>query len=140
MGAGHIHQREILNEVPHIIFPGNLQGRHIGEQGSKGAALVSVKDGSVAGIDWVYPDVVRWVQVEMDLTSCKNREEALSIFEETMQDVVENEADGRMLAVRCHLISPQNSTILFFITRLNFVRNYSLWQWEIMERLCGLKK
>ena len=97
---GHIHQREVLNEMPHIIFPGNLQGRHIGEQGAKGAALVSVKDGSVAEIDWVYPDVVRWIFVEIDLTSCHSREEALGIFEETVQAVVEQEAEGRTLAAR----------------------------------------
>ena len=89
-----------MNEEPHIIFPGNLQGRHIGEQGAKGAVLVSVEDGSIVGIDWIYPDVVRWIPVEMDLTSCTNREEALDIFEEMIRDIVEKKADGRTLAVR----------------------------------------
>ena len=26
---GHVHQREILHERPYVVFPGNLQGRHI---------------------------------------------------------------------------------------------------------------
>jgi len=105
---GHIHQREILHEMPHIIFPGNLQGRHIREPGAKGAALVLVKEGSMVEINWIYPDVVRWILVELDLTSCHSREEALGIFEETVQNVVENEADGRTLAARVSFnISPE---------------------------------
>lgn len=97
---GHIHQQEILHENPHIIFPGNLQGRKITEQGPKGAVLVSVKESAIVDIEWIYPDCVRWNQIEIDLTSCPSREEALRISEEMMRKVVEQEAEGRTLAVR----------------------------------------
>ena len=33
---GHIHKREILHRDPLIVFPGNLQGRHIRETGPQG--------------------------------------------------------------------------------------------------------
>ena len=26
---GHVHQREVVHEAPHVVFPGNLQGRHV---------------------------------------------------------------------------------------------------------------
>ncbi len=33
---GHIHTRQILSEAPYVIYPGNIQGRHINETGEKG--------------------------------------------------------------------------------------------------------
>ncbi|MET3696371.1 DNA repair exonuclease SbcCD nuclease subunit [Bacillus oleivorans] len=33
---GHIHMRQILSEAPYVIYPGNIQGRHINETGKKG--------------------------------------------------------------------------------------------------------
>jgi hypothetical protein len=41
---GHVHKREIVHDAaPVILFPGNLQGRHIREEGPKGCMLVSVE-------------------------------------------------------------------------------------------------
>ncbi|MCF6160648.1 MAG: DNA repair exonuclease [Furfurilactobacillus sp.] len=38
---GHIHKRQVLHEErPWIIYPGNIQGRHINETGEKGYVLV----------------------------------------------------------------------------------------------------
>ena len=37
---GHVHRGQVLNERPHVVFPGNLQGRHVREAGPKGACLV----------------------------------------------------------------------------------------------------
>ncbi|GAA0328504.1 DNA repair exonuclease [Bacillus carboniphilus] len=33
---GHIHTRKVLHEEPYIIYPGNIQGRHVNERGEKG--------------------------------------------------------------------------------------------------------
>ncbi|GEK29481.1 metallophosphoesterase family protein [Furfurilactobacillus siliginis] len=39
---GHIHARQVLHEAhPWIIYPGNLQGRHVKETGAKGYYLVT---------------------------------------------------------------------------------------------------
>ena len=37
---GHVHAREVVSREPWIVFPGNLQARHLRETGSKGATLV----------------------------------------------------------------------------------------------------
>ncbi|EKU46580.1 metallophosphoesterase family protein [Staphylococcus massiliensis] len=37
---GHIHERTQLSDLPHIHYPGNIQGRHFKEQGDKGCLLV----------------------------------------------------------------------------------------------------
>lgn len=39
---GHIHKRQHLHEAPPIVYPGNLQGRHRNERGTKGFYEVSL--------------------------------------------------------------------------------------------------
>ena len=65
---GHVHERKVLNEDPHIVFPGNLQGRNIRETGAKGAVLVSSEDGLITDVKWVDCNVVRWARVKVDAT------------------------------------------------------------------------
>lgn len=57
---GHIHKRQILHPDPPIAFPGNLQGRHIREEGPKGCLLVTVTEGETPAIEFRPLDVVRW--------------------------------------------------------------------------------
>jgi DNA repair protein SbcD/Mre11 len=63
---GHVHAREVVSEMPRIVFPGNLQGRHANETGPKGCELVTV-DGGTLSAEFVALDVVRWHQVELAL-------------------------------------------------------------------------
>jgi DNA repair exonuclease SbcCD nuclease subunit len=57
---GHIHKREILCADPFIIFPGNLQGRHIRETGAKGCMRVCVNHNGQARAEFQSLDVLRW--------------------------------------------------------------------------------
>lgn len=41
---GHIHQRQVISENPHIIYPGNIQGRHRNEAGAKGCYYVQMSE------------------------------------------------------------------------------------------------
>lgn len=65
---GHVHEHEIVCEDPHVVFPGNTQGRTIRETGPKGAVLVTVEDGRVTTVDRVELDVLRWAVVEVNCT------------------------------------------------------------------------
>jgi exonuclease SbcD len=96
---GHIHKREILLETPLILFPGNIQGRHIRETGPKGCTLATVGDDRSTDIEEVSLDVVRWARVEIDATGSDTGEEVM--FE--VRSAIEKEltdSDGRLLAVR----------------------------------------
>ncbi len=64
---GHIHKRQVLHEEPYIVFPGNLQGRHIRETGEKGCMLVTV-DGRKLSLEFHSLDVLRWCLCSVDLT------------------------------------------------------------------------
>lgn len=39
---GHIHTREVLSKDPYIVYPGNIQGRHINEAGERGCYIVDL--------------------------------------------------------------------------------------------------
>jgi DNA repair exonuclease SbcCD nuclease subunit len=99
---GHVHRRQILNEHPHVVFPGNLQGRHIRETGAKGAALVTVEEGVVTALEWIETDVVRWQLIELPLEGCRT----LAEVEDRQRSALERaaaEADERLLACRLRL-------------------------------------
>ena len=76
---GHIHKREVLHEHPHIVFSGNLQGRHVREPApeGKGCSLVSVSANQIVGFEHIVLDVVRWDILEIDISSTHSKEEAL---------------------------------------------------------------
>ena len=66
---GHVHAREVVREsAPRIVFPGNLQGRHVGETGPKGCELVTVEGGVIVDAVFIGLEVVRWHQLSVDAT------------------------------------------------------------------------
>lgn len=65
---GHVHAYELVSTDPHVVFPGNTQGRTIRETGAKGAVIVAVQDGTVETVERVELDVLRWAAVDVDCT------------------------------------------------------------------------
>ncbi|MGH9303828.1 MAG: metallophosphoesterase family protein [Acidimicrobiales bacterium] len=100
---GHVHQGQVLHEHPHVVFPGNLQGRHIRETGAKGAYLVTVEGGEVAGLATLHTDVVRWSRLSVPVEACRSVDEVLESIRGALQGVAATEADGRLLACRVDL-------------------------------------
>lgn len=100
---GHIHHGQVLNERPHVVFPGNLQGRSIKETGPKGAHLVVVEDGEITEFSTFHCDVVRWSRVSVDVGGCERDTDVVGRMREAIERAVESEADGRLLACRIEL-------------------------------------
>ena len=96
---GHIHQREIVSEAPWIVFPGNIQGRHIKETGSKGATLVTVEDGHVVAVTRHDLDVLRWSICRLNLSECETNESVYEAVRQIFEQELER-ADGKPLALR----------------------------------------
>jgi exonuclease SbcD len=97
---GHVHQAEVLHVRPHIVFPGNLQGRHVRETGTKGAYLVTVTDGEVTELVPVPCDVVRWIVLSVGLDNVNSVGDANDRIRQALERAVAEEADGRLLACR----------------------------------------
>jgi DNA repair exonuclease SbcCD nuclease subunit len=96
---GHVHQREVLSDAPWIVFPGNLQGRHINEAGPKGATLVTVTGGRVAKVEPIILDDVRWARIEVAVPADADEDVALALTRTRMLAAYE-QTGGRLLATR----------------------------------------
>lgn len=64
---GHVHAREIVSREPWIVYPGNVQGRHIRERGAKGCELVTVEDGAITTAP-IELDVLRFTELAIDIS------------------------------------------------------------------------
>jgi DNA repair protein SbcD/Mre11 len=96
---GHVHQREEVSRDPWIIFPGNIQGRHIRETGPKGCTMVTVDEGQVLEVEHRDIDVLRWAVCRVDLNGCETHDECLDRVRQTFEDEL-GRAESRPIAIR----------------------------------------
>lgn len=96
---GHVHAREVLHETPHVVFPGNLQGRHIRETGAKGFTVVHVEGGRVATAEHVAADAVRWVRCDVELSQAANLDDVLDAVDRALSAAAAD-VEGRLAVVR----------------------------------------
>lgn len=112
---GHVHQRAILHKDPPIVFPGNIQGRHVRESAEegKGVTMVEVIDGAIHSFNHVPLDTVRWVVLEIDVTECESIENVQIAVRSQVNRSLASIGD-RLLAARIVLkgSSPASSAIL----------------------------
>jgi DNA repair exonuclease SbcCD nuclease subunit len=97
---GHVHKREHhARDDVHVVFPGNLQGRDVGETGPKGATLVDYEDDKVQSV--VHRDLasVRWARLELDLVDTSTVDEALERVI-TALGVLQGSSEAELHAVR----------------------------------------
>ena len=63
---GHIHQRQEVRPDPPVRYSGNVQGRHFGEDGAKGALVVTLERGAAPEIEFEPLAPVRWETLAPD--------------------------------------------------------------------------
>jgi DNA repair exonuclease SbcCD nuclease subunit len=95
---GHVHAAEVVCRDPWVVYPGNTQGRHIRENGAKGCALITVRDGELIH-QAVALDVMRWATLALDISELPDIE---ALLDTAMRDLRRQLADAedRALAVR----------------------------------------
>jgi DNA repair protein SbcD/Mre11 len=81
---GHVHEASVRSTDPHIVFPGNTQGRHVRETGAKGAMIVRVEDGVVRSVEPRACDEVRWAKASIDAAGARDMTELLSGVSEVL--------------------------------------------------------
>jgi DNA repair exonuclease SbcCD nuclease subunit len=100
---GHIHMREVVAEEPWIIFPGNIQGRHIREKGAKGCTLVNVDEGRIIRVEHRDLDVLRWRICQADLSACRTIDNIYEQVQAALEKIMK-ECDGLPVMVRLELV------------------------------------
>jgi len=98
---GHIHKREIVSSEPWVVFPGNIQGRHIKESGTKGCELVTLESGGLR-TEHRPLDVLRWKVLDVEISGATDLDEVLERTAKSL-DVAVAEAEDRLSAVRVRL-------------------------------------
>jgi len=96
---GHVHTREVLSEEPLVLFPGNTQGRHIRETGTKGCTLVEVKDGRIVSAEHRDLSVLHWEFAHVDVTGIATAPEVIEKVGEHLAEITSGSGD-RVVAVR----------------------------------------
>lgn len=91
---GHVHEHAIYRGKSIIVFPGNLQGRHIRETGPRGAVLVTAEGAEIVSVDRMLVDVLRWHSLEVDVTDAENFADAIAAVSRALDHLVAGGANG----------------------------------------------
>ncbi|WAA13442.1 metallophosphoesterase family protein [Fervidibacillus halotolerans] len=108
---GHIHKRQVVSEKPYIIFPGNIQGRHIRETGEKGCTLVTV-DGRDVTVEHRNLDVLRWYLCQVDLSDVTTDVDFTAKVSDVISETIENEPHPVAVRVVLHGRTDLHSRLL----------------------------
>jgi DNA repair exonuclease SbcCD nuclease subunit len=102
---GHIHLRRDhqIEGGPPIVFSGNLQGRHIREQGPKGCVIIEVDERNRCQYQFHPLDVVRWQECVIDVGQMQNLDEIYDVYQSWQNDQMDA-CDGRLLVARVRLV------------------------------------
>ncbi|MEK8126289.1 DNA repair exonuclease [Paenibacillus filicis] len=100
---GHIHTRRVLHERPWVVYPGNIQGRHIRETGARGCFVVSVSEQGEAELDFHPLDVRRWETAEVPIDELETEQQVKDALEDAME-AAKAGAQGRPVLLRLTLV------------------------------------
>ncbi|MFM0387673.1 metallophosphoesterase family protein [Paraburkholderia dipogonis] len=106
---GHVHEHKIWQGASTIVFPGNLQGRHIKETGARGAVLVTADEVGVHDVERLYVDVLRWHDLEVDAAPCKSMSEVVQAIARQLEQFLGNCQDGLPYAMRVSVEGKSNA-------------------------------
>lgn len=85
---GHIHKRSLLHEEPFIIYPGNVQGRHIKETGEKGCYLVHLFEDSETAEFHCCADII-FETVAIDISQTVHMTDLVTLVESRISELKE---------------------------------------------------
>jgi DNA repair exonuclease SbcCD nuclease subunit len=99
---GHVHTRQVCCEDPPVVFPGNVQGRHIREAGAKGCYLVTADERGQCELQFIPLDVFRWEVCTLDVSEAERPHDVLDRFSLQLKQLAQQHA-GLPLAVRVEI-------------------------------------
>jgi DNA repair protein SbcD/Mre11 len=92
---GHVHQRQVLSRDPLVLYPGNIQGRHINECGERGCYLID-DDSGLLRETFHALDSLRWERIEIDATRMVSYDEVLAAAGARIAVLAEEHGERRL--------------------------------------------
>lgn len=137
---GHVHNREVVRkENPTIVFPGNIQGRHIREQGSKGCTVVTVTNDGEVRLEHHPLDVLRWITLSIDLSRTEDAAESIDIIRKHLAETVDD-CEGRFLAVRINLTGSCNAHSEFLSNPDRWINEIRAAATDVSQQMAWVEK
>ncbi|MFC4600015.1 metallophosphoesterase family protein [Cohnella hongkongensis] len=99
---GHVHDRRVLREYPHVVYPGNPQGRSVRETGGKGAYAVSVSGSGAVELRFRDLADVVWQEIVVPIDGLE-REQQLHEAMLAALERVRRSSSGRATVARLRL-------------------------------------
>jgi exonuclease SbcD len=99
---GHVHTRAIVCNDPLVVYPGNIQGRHIRETGPKGCYIVNTDTSGHCQLDFIGLDVARWEHVQVDVRETQSKDEVFDRCNDALTELAAK-AEDKPLAIRVTL-------------------------------------
>ncbi|MBE1554912.1 metallophosphoesterase family protein [Sporosarcina limicola] len=90
---GHIHVRQLLEEDPPIVYPGNLQGRHRNERGPKGFYEVELSK-TGASLHFIPASAIVFERVEVSCEGISHANEWLRACTEALESFKSQHGPG----------------------------------------------
>lgn len=90
---GHIHVRQQLHESPPIVYPGNIQGRHRNEHGTKGFYEVELSK-TTASLHFIPASAIVFDRLELPCAGMSHANEWLTACSEVLESFKEHNGAG----------------------------------------------
>lgn len=100
---GHVHEHAVLQQNPWVVFPGNLQGRHVRETGPRGAILVTADETGIHSVERLLVDVLRWHVVDVDAGLARTLDEVVRLVGQAFESLISTTPSDRYLSVRVRI-------------------------------------
>ena len=97
---GHVHEHAVLQQDPWIVFPGNLQGRHIREIGERGAVMVTADETGILSVERLIVDVMRWHNLNVDAGTATDLPAVIALANHALEVLLSGQADTKPICVR----------------------------------------
>ncbi|WP_035157775.1 metallophosphoesterase family protein [Cohnella thermotolerans] len=96
---GHVHDRRVLHEYPHVVYPGNIQGRSMRETGGKGAYVVRVSETGRIEMEFRDTADVLWLEKTASIEGMEREQELKNLLVRLAEEA-RAEAAGRPVVLR----------------------------------------
>lgn len=97
---GHVHEHAILLKDPWVVFPGNLQGRHIRETGARGAIMVTADESGIQSVERLLVDALRWHVVAVDASEANTLQDVVRLVGRAFEQLIMETPEKIYLSVR----------------------------------------
>lgn len=97
---GHVHEHAILLKDPWVVFPGNLQGRHIRETGARGAIMVTADESGIQSVERLLVDALRWHVVAVDASEANTLQDVVRLVGRAFERLIIETPEKIYLSVR----------------------------------------